>query len=111
MSSPTGKKKAPAPHKKQKAAKAARPGSRLTLVILAALLMGISVQIFRMFGQLRDARAEEAAYAQQLAELKETNRQLKEDLDNSGSQALIEDIARDKLGMVNPGEKVFYISR
>ena len=109
MSGPTGKKKTPAPRKKKR--KSARPGSRLTVLILAALLMGISLQIYRMFGQLRVARAEEAVYAQQLEELRETNRQLREDLNNSGSQALIEDIARDKLGMVMPGEKVFHISK
>ena len=109
MSGPTGKKKAPAPQKKK--GKSARPGSRLTVLILAALLIGISLQIFRMFGQLQSARAEEAVYAQQLEALRETNRQLREDLDNSGSQALIEDIARDKLGMVTPGEKVFHISK
>ena len=109
MSGPTGKKKVPASRKKKR--KSARPGSRLTVLILAALLMGISLQIYRMFGQLRTARAEEAVYAQQLEELRETNRQLREDLDNSGSQALIEDIARDKLGMVMPGEKVIHISK
>ena len=109
MSGPTGKKKAPAPRKKK--GKSARPSSRLTVLILAALLMGISLQIYRMFGQLQAARVEEAAYTQQLEELRETNRQLREDLDNSGSQALIEDIARDKLGMVTPGEKVFHISK
>ena len=111
MSGPSGTRKAPAPRKKQKAGKAARPSGRLTLLILAALLLGVSVQIYRTLGQLREARAEEAVYAQQLAELRETNSQLQEDLDNSGSQALIEDIARDQLGMVLPGEKVFHFSK
>ena len=112
MSGPTGKKKSPAPQKKKgKSAKSVRPSSRLTVFILAVLLMAISLQIYRMFGQLQVARAEEAVYAQQLEELRETNQQLKEDLDNSGSQALIEDIARDKLGMVMPGEKVIHISK
>lgn len=112
MSGPTGKKNPPVPRKKGgKPAKSARPGSRLTILILAALLIGISLQIYRMFGQLQMARTEETVYAQQLEELRETNRQLREDLDNSGSQALIEDIARDKLGMVMPGEKVIHISK
>ena len=109
MGRPDEKQKKPAPQKKKK--KAARSGSRLTVLILAALLVGIGLQICRMFGQIRSAQAEEAVYAQQLAELRETNRQLQEDLDNSGSQALIEDIARDKLGMVTPGEKVFHLSK
>lgn len=104
------KKKKPATKKKQGAA-APRPGSRLAILILAVLLAGIGMQIYHMFGQLQSARAEEAVYAQRLADLKETNRQLQEDLDNSESLDLIEDIARDKLGMVSQGEKVFYFSK
>ena len=56
---------------------------------------------------MQAARAEEAVYAQRLAELEETNRRLQEDVDNSGSLALIENIARDELGMVSEGEKIF----
>lgn len=111
MAAPSSDRKSTNPRKKGKAARAARPRSKLTLLLLAALLVGISVQIYRMFGQLREARAQEAVYAQQLEELQEENRQLQEDLDNRGSQALIEDIARDKLGMVLPGEKVIHIGR
>lgn len=109
MARPVQKKKKPAPGKKRTAAP--RPSSRLTILILAVLLVGIGMQIYHMFGQLQSARAEETVYAQRLEDLKETNRQLQEDLDNSGSLDLIEDIARDKLGMVSPGEKVFYYSK
>ncbi|MDE7221576.1 MAG: septum formation initiator family protein [Oscillospiraceae bacterium] len=110
MSRPSGTKKAPQ-KKKRKPAKAVRSSSKLTVLILAALLMGISIQIYRMFGQLREAKAEEISYTQQLEALRTANSQLQEDLDNSGDQAVIEDIARDKLGMVTPGEKVFHISK
>ena len=95
MSAPSGKK-------------AAR---RLTVLLLAALLLVIGVQIYRMFGQLQEARAQEEDYARQLAELQETNRQLQEDLDNAGDLDLIEDIARDELGMVGDGEKIFRYSK
>ena len=111
MAGPAPQRKPPAPRKKGKTAKTVRSRSKLTLLLLAALMVGVSVQIYRMFGQLRDARAQEAAYSQRLEELREENRQLQEDLDNQGSQALIEDIARDQLGMVLPGEKVFHLSR
>ena len=110
MSPPSGRKAARQPQKRKKKA-AVRPRSRITVILLAALLVGISVQIYRMFGQLQDASAQEKAYAQQLAELQETNRQLQEDLDNAGSLDLIEDIARDQLGMVREGEKIFRYSK
>ena len=111
MAGPAPQRKSPAPRKKGKTAKTVRSRSKLTLLLLAALLVGISVQIYRMFGQLQDASAQEKAYAQQLAELQETNRQLQEDLDNAGSLDLIEDIARDQLGMVREGEKIFRYSK
>lgn len=109
MSAPSGKSAARPPQKKKKTA--ARPASRLTVLLLAALLVVIGVQIYRMFGQLQDARAQEADYARQVAELQETNRQLQEDLDNAGSLDIIEDIARDELGLVRDGEKIFRYSK
>lgn len=109
MSAPSGKKAARPPQKKKKTP--APPSSRLTVLLLAALLLVIGVQIYRMFGQLQEARAQEEDYARQLAELQETNRQLQEDLDNAGDLDLIEDIARDELGMVGDGEKIFRYSK
>ena len=110
MSAPSGTKAARPPQKRKKKA-AAKPSSRLTVILLAVLLVGIGVQIYRMFGQLQEAHAQEAVYAQQLAELQEANRQLQEDLDNAGSLDLIEDIARDELGLVRDGEKIFRYSK
>lgn len=109
MSAPSGRKTARPPQKKKKAP--APPSSRLTVLLLAALLLAIGVQIYRMFGQLQEARAQEATYARQLSELQEINRQLQEDLDNAGSLDLIEDIARDELGMVRDGEIIFRYSK
>lgn len=111
MNAPARNNKARPPQKKKKAVSQTRPGSKLTIFLLAVLLVGIGIQIYQMFGQLQSARAEEKVYAQQLAELKETNRQLKEDLDNSESLDLIEDIARDDLGMVKEGEIIFHFSK
>ena len=87
------------------------PAGRLTVLILAILMAALCIQIFRMTGQIRVAQAEEAVVAQRLAELQEANRQLQDDLDNSTDPDLIEDIARDQLGMVCEGEKVFHISK
>ena len=99
---PVKEKKKAQPRQEKK-----RPSGKLTLLILAALLAGIGVQLYSLYGQMQAARAEEAVYAQRLAELEETNRRLQEDVDNSGSLALIENIARDELGMVSEGEKIF----
>ena len=104
MSKPSGTKK-------KKPQGSTRPGSKLTVLLLAVLLVAIGAQIYSMFGQLQVAQAEEAVYAQQLKELRTANEQLKEDLENSADLDLIEDIARDQLGMVGPGEKVFHFGK
>lgn len=83
-----------------------RPSSKLTGLILVILLFGIGVQLYHMYGQLQAAQAEESVYAQRLAELQETNRRLEDAIENSDDPELIEDKARDDLGMVSPGEKI-----
>ena len=73
--------------------------------------MGFGIQIHYMYSQLQSAQKEEAVYAQRLAELKEQNQRLRSDIENSGSLSLIEDIARDQLGYVSEGEKIFRFGR
>lgn len=85
-----------------------RPSSKLTGLILIALLFGIGVQLYHMYGQLQEAQAEEAVYAQRLEELQEANRRLEDAVENSGDPQLMEDKAREELGMVSPGEKILY---
>ena len=97
------KKTAPAKSKK-------RPSSKLTAIILLALFLGIGIQFLNMYGKLQEAKAEEAAYAAQLADLQETNQRLAEDIANSQDPELIEKVAREDLGMVDTGEKIFRFS-
>ncbi len=95
------------PPKNGKRKQSKRPSGRLTALILAALLLGLSLRLYDLLRELRDARAEELSYAAQLAELQETNKRLADDIENRDNLDLIEDIARDEMGMVAPGEKIF----
>lgn len=88
-----------------------KPASRMTVLILMTLMAVLTIQILRMNAQIQAAYAEEATVARYLEELREINRQLQDDLDNSTDPTLIENIARDQLGMVREGEKVFHISK
>lgn len=81
----------------------------LCLLCFVILLMGIMLQ--QMNGQLEHAHSEQMQYAQRLAALQEQNARLAEDIGNSGNQELIEDIARNELGMVFPWEKIFRFRR
>ena len=96
----------PVPGKTKKKKEQKGSGSRLAVIILAALLLGAGIQLSSLFSQLQDAREEEAAYAERLADLQETNNRLRQDIENSGDLSLTKDIARDELGMVSPGEKI-----
>ena len=103
--------KTPEKSSKKQAKQKKRPNSKLTAAILLALLIGISVQILNLLGQLQSARAEETLCAARLAELESANRKLAEDIANRDSLDLIEDIARDELGLAGEGEKVFIYSK
>lgn len=72
-------------------------------------MVGIGVQLVNLKGELEAAQAEEAYYAQRLQQLQEENARLAEDIANSDDPELIEEIAREELGMVTAGEKIFII--
>ena len=99
-----------APEKKGRRRKK-RSGGKLMTVLLMALLLGICIEIFSLLGQIKDAKAEEEICAAQLLELEATNARLREAVENRNNLDLIEDIARNELGMVSQGEKVFIFSR
>ena len=86
-----------------------RASGFLTGLLLLVLLLGVGVQLYRMQEKLKTARDEEAALAAQIAQVEQENAQLQEDLDRAGDPELIEEIAREELGMVVPDEKVFFI--
>ena len=84
-----------------------RRSGKLTLTLIAALILMMSVMLQQMGTQLEQARTEQAMYAQRLSQLQEQNAKLAEDIANSDDPDLIEDIARNELGMAVPGEKIF----
>ena len=93
--------------KKGKRKQVKHSGGRMALPLLILLLVLLLFQLYHLFQELRMARSEELSYA---AELQETNRRLEDDIANRDDMGLIEDIARDELGMAAPGEKIFRFS-
>lgn len=86
-----------------------RRSSRVLLLVLAAAAIFVGVRIRDTRAQLREARTEEAAYEEQLSQLQENNEQLQSDIDRKDDMDLIADIARNELGLVSEGEKVFRV--
>ncbi|MEG0780560.1 MAG: spore cortex biosynthesis protein YabQ [Oscillospiraceae bacterium] len=101
-------------HRRREAAQMAKtPKKRqkagfLTKVLLLALLLGLGVQLYRMQDRIAAAQAERQQLSTQVAELHQENEALSRNIENGENQELMEKIAREELGLVNPGEKVFY---
>ena len=81
--------------------------SKISLTLFVALIAMMCVLLRQMNAQITDARSEQSIYAQRLAQLQEQNARLAEDIANRENIDLIGDIARNELGMAEPGEKIF----
>ena len=81
-------------------------GFSVRLVILA-LLAVLGWQLWRTQDQLETARTQEQQLRQQVQLQQQANDALQKSIDQGGSQEEMERIARDELGLVTPGERVF----
>ena len=97
--------------RKQRRPKAKRTvGGPLAGLLLVVLLFGVGTQLYQMQAQLAAARSEAEALAEEIQQVTEANQALEEDIQGSADPEKIEETAREELGMVTPGEKVFYHS-
>ena len=81
-------------------------GFSVRLVILA-LLAVLGWQLWRMQDQPETSRTQEQQLRQQVQLQQQANDALQKSIDQGGSQEEMERIARDELGLVTPGERVF----
>lgn len=79
-----------------------------TKVLVVVLLAALAWQLTTLRGQVADAQAQKQALEQQVAARQEENDALQESIDHGGSLEEMLRIAREKLGLVAPNEKVFY---
>lgn len=80
----------------------------LTKIVIAAIIIFALWQLVSLSIRVNDAQQARDALQQQAEELTEDNARLQYALDNADKESIIAAIARDKLGLVLPGEKVFY---
>ncbi len=80
----------------------------LTKIVVVVLLVYMAIMLLNLRGKIRDAETELASYQAQIEEQQQINAQLESDVQNGTAEDELEDIARYKLGLVAPGEKVFY---
>ncbi len=83
------------------------------IVILLLSLVVISYAVVRLAStqaRIRDAEKTNSELSAQIAEREVSNAELEHYIENSSDDEVIAGIARDELGLVEPGEKVFYDS-
>lgn len=92
---------------RKNAKKRARAGF-FTKLLLLVLLVALGWQLYRIHGQVETAQAQRQQLAAQVAAQQADNDALRRSIADGGSQEEKERIARDELGVVSPGERVYY---
>ena len=84
-----------------------KKASLLTKLVILTLLIGTATGLLTMRSQLQAAQAYLAAAQKQVEEQKQANADLADAVESSGDPDRQADLAREKLGLVEPGEYVF----
>lgn len=90
---------------------AAKPKKRTSLIaalVVLIMLILVGMQLLRIRDQLIAARAERDVLAEQVAKQEQENRTLEAALERAEDPEYLQELARDELGMVSPGQKDFY---
>lgn len=89
--------------------KTKKAGLVTKLVVLALIVYAI-VALWNLNTRIGQANSEVVSLNQQLQSQTQENAELEAAIANSGNDEYRKDIARQKLGLLEPGEKMFYIT-
>lgn len=84
-----------------------RPTPLVTKLLILLVMLSCVVLLVGQQSRRRANELEAQALEEQIAELKEANQKLAEDLAALGSDDSVENIAREELGLVGSGEIIF----
>ena len=80
----------------------------LTIIVILAIVVYAGSTLVSLKAQLAEAREKREALQTQVDKEQQTNAELQYAISHSEDPETLEDIARNKLGLVKPGEKIFY---
>ena len=84
-----------------------RKGGIVLAVVL--LLMGVvGVEVVQVYGQIDEAVAQEQLLQAQVQQQTQANASLRDDLARADDEEFIKELAREQLGLAEPGERIFY---
>ena len=82
----------------------------LTKLVVLALLVATATALLGMHGRIQTARADRDELAARMAAQTQVNAELADAVEHSDDPERQADIARDRLGLVAPGEQVIYFT-
>lgn len=85
-----------------------RSAGWLTALVLAGLMAYGFITLMNTRAQVAEAAKTEAQLQTQIEAMQATNAALQYAIENQDDPDTIEDIAREKLGLVMPDERIFY---
>ena len=85
-----------------------KKASIITKLVIAILIIYILVTLVTLCVKIEKAKAEKEALTHEAAEIAAGNDELQHARDDKDNDEVIGDIARDKLGLVDPDEEIFY---
>jgi len=77
-------------------------------VVIIAIIIYAAISLASINNQIADARADQTELEALVEETMQTNAKLEYDIDHATDDETIESLARSKLGLVKPGEIIFY---
>lgn len=80
----------------------------LTKVLILVMLIAVAVSLLELNSRVEQAQAAKEELEQQVAAQVQINANLTDAIEHSDDLDRITDVAREKLGLVSPGEIVFY---
>ena len=90
----------------EQAKKSKKRTSLLTMLVIAILIALVGVQLIHLRSQI--ARSQLTALQSDLDAAKQENDALASALEKADDPEFLQELARDQLGYVTPGEKTFY---
>ena len=85
-----------------------KKASIFTKLVIAALMVYAVISLVMVHRQTRQLQDRAATLQQQVSEMTQSNAELQYQIDHREDDDMIESVAREKLGLVKPGEKIFY---
>ena len=80
----------------------------LSKVVVLMLLVFVAITLLNVRGEVRDAQQQLEVYQAAVDEQQQVNAALEENIANSSDPDTVLDVAKDKMGLLEPGEVIFY---